>query len=225
MSLSENCSKGLRRSAASGLYPGVSPSGRLRSWGISRRTRWPSQRHCAAALSRFIASSSAGWFGARRPSQYSSNRRSKISHASRGSVKAMRRVRCTSARSNRSMSASAAVASISSERPTRKPRARSAPAKRASCATRPCAPLMASLSGRGVRQQLAEFLLARRLDVVLVLEEAAERRPHGLGVERVAVQAHQRLRPVERLRHARELTQRLPAQLLHEARERRGELL
>ena len=49
-----------------------------------------------------------------------------------------------------------AAASISSARPTRKPRARSAPAKRASCATMPCAALMLSILRGGVRQQLGE---------------------------------------------------------------------
>src|SRR5262245_50787355 len=101
----------------------------------------------------------------------------------------MRSVRCTSARSSRSTSASAAAASISSESPTRKPRSRSAPAKRASCATTPWAPLTPLLLG--VRQQLGELFLAGRLDVLLVLEQAAERRARGLGIERVAVQARE----------------------------------
>src|SRR5882672_3713604 len=84
---------------------------------------------------------------------------------------------------------------------------------------------MPSVPCGGVRQQLGELLLARRLDVLLVLEQAAERSARGFGVEGIAVQPYERLRPVERLGHPGELAQRLAAQLLHEARDRRGELL
>src|SRR6267154_1007603 len=137
----------------------------------------------------------------------------------------MRRARCTSSRSSRSTRLSAAAASISSVRPTRTPQLLKAPANLASWATTPCAPLTASLLFQRVSQQPGHGLFPGRLDVVLVLEQAAERRAHGFGVERAAVQAHQRLRPVERLGDAGQLAQLPGAQPLHEARDRLGELL
>ena len=59
--------------------------------------------------------------------------------------------------------------------------------------------------------------------VLVDLQHAPQRLLEGTRVEMVAVQAHQRSRPVEALGHARRLLQRPPAQRLHEARDLVGE--
>src|SRR5262245_40282210 len=202
------------------------PSGASVPAGSSRRTRSPS--HCQAAGPRWSPCNDcrgAGRAGAVFPSQYSSKRRSNAAQASRGTLKAMRRAWCTSARSNRSTRVSAVAASISSLRPARTPAPRNAPANRASRVTTPWAPSAGSIAGCCVLDKLAHRLFPDRFQVVLVLEQATERRAHRLGVERGSMEAHQGLRPVESLGDARKLAQLAAAQLLHESRDRAGKLI
>ena len=55
--------------------------------------------------------------------------------------------------------------------------------------------------------------------VLVHLQNASERLLECGGVEVVAVQAHQRQRPVEALRHAGRLLEGQPAQRLHDSRD------
>src|SRR5262249_11492799 len=161
------------------------------------------------------------------PLQCTGNSRSNVAPASRGPLRAMRNPRCTSPRSSRSTSVSAVAASISSPSPTRMPCSRIAAANFASCATRPDATFIrgSSAGARRVRHQLGERRVAGLPEIVLVLQQAAQRDAHHLGVEPVLTKTQQRLRPIDRLCDARELPQVAPAQGLNEARDRAREAL
>src|SRR5215470_18286138 len=139
----------------------------------------------------------------------------------------MRNPHYTSLRSSRSTSVSAVAASISSPRPTRMPCSRMAPANLASCPTKPNAAFIRgrSAGARRVRHQLGERRVDGLAEIVFVLQQAAQRDAHYLRVEPVLAQTQQCLRPVDRLRDARELPQVAPAQGLDEARDRTREAL
>src|SRR5262249_52767231 len=185
-------------------------------------TRPPSHRHCSERpRSRGCAAGGTGTSGATTPPPCSSNSRSKVVHASRGTLNAMRKPRRTSARSSASTSGGAAAAPISSLKPTRIPCARIAPANLARCSV---TPLMRESVG-GARDELADHLVAGFAQVVIVLEQAAHGDAHDLAVEPILVQTHQGLRPIDRFRHTGELVQIALAKLLHEARDGSGEAL
>src|SRR5215831_283760 len=63
------------------------------------------------------------------------------------------------------------------------------------------------------------------IDIVAILQEAAERLRDGGGVEMRAVQPHERLRPVDRFRDAGRLRKAAAAERLHEARDLARQLL
>ena len=87
------------------------------------------------------------------------------------------------------------------------PRARSAPAKRDELRRA----LTAWRLPGGLRDELGDRRLAGRPEVVPVLQQATERDAATISrFEPVAVEAHERLRPVDRLGHARELEQVAP---------------
>src|SRR3954471_16407118 len=74
-------------------------------------------------------------------------------------------------------------------------------------------------------EQLLDLAAFEPRDVVLILQQHAERVGHGRRIERHGVEFGQRCRPVERLGDAWRLEQILLAQRLHEADHLLGQLL
>ena len=217
-------SKGLRRSSASGLEPGSSPSARRRG---SRRPAGACRDPSAARRPRGPRARRPGARGAHRrtcrlaaPEDARTGGRRRERRAAR-ILSATRSARRTSSRSRRSTSASASAASSSSRSPTATPCARRARPRRA---RRSGEVLHGAASPAPAPRARRPPSPSTRLEVVPVLEQAAQRLRHDLRLERVLAQAHQRPRPVERLGHARRLHQlprrAAPQEAAHLARQR-----
>src|SRR5688572_29506816 len=63
-------------------------------------------------------------------------------------------------------------------------------------------------------QKTLELLAPDGLEILMMLQEHAERLIHHVGVERLAVECHERGRPVERFRHTGGLVQLDPTKFL-----------
>ena len=111
--------------------------------------------------------------------------------------------------------------------PTSIPTSRSTRPKVTTCRTiaLPCTrPTVPPRSAR-LLDEAGEGLVANRLDVLAVLEHRAERLLDDLGVDLLAAERGERVRPVDRLRDAGRLREVEHAQPAHEGRGLGGELL